>query len=161
MFFTSVLWARSGRRGWAKKVEGSIAFISELILLRKPKLKHLSVSQIKRFSSRLQLIDWIGDRILKLDQSSQFAREWPDLALYFKFFSPLVSILILFQTGQGQGKGWEVMAWKDQPLSNGGNNGAMGATTFEQWPLGGNGGHPGWSRAMHEMLCNKIWQSLS
>ena len=82
-----------------KKVEGSIAFISELILLRKPKLKHLSVSQIKRFSSRLQLIDWIGDRILKLDQSSQFAREWPDLALYFKFFFPLVSILILFQTG--------------------------------------------------------------
>ena len=43
---------------WAKKVEGSIAFISELILLRKAKLEHLSVSQIKRFSSRLQPIDW-------------------------------------------------------------------------------------------------------
>ena len=42
-----------------KKVEGSIAFISELILWRKPKLKHLSASQIKRFSSRLRLIGWI------------------------------------------------------------------------------------------------------
>ena len=59
-----------------KKVEGSIAFISELILWRKPKLKHLSASQIKRFSSRLRLIGWIRPH----SQSSQFAGAWPNPA---------------------------------------------------------------------------------
>ena len=64
-------------------MEGSIAFIWELILLRKPKLKHLSASQIKRFSAKIAAdMEAKSDvRILELDQSSQFARErareWP------------------------------------------------------------------------------------
>ena len=117
-------------------MEGSIAFIWELILLRKPKLKHLSASQIKRFSARLQLI-W------RLNQTSAFLSlinqvNLPERERESGLYT--FSTLILSQTGEdGGGKGWEVMAWKDQPLSIGGNKGAMGALAFEQWPFGAMG----------------------
>ena len=100
-----------------KKVEGNIAFISELILWRKPKLKHLSASQIKRFSSRLRLIGWIRPH----SQSSQFAGAWPNPAFNLSVPSFFVSSECFYFPRQ---RGRWVMVWKDQPL---------GETSSEQW----------------------------
>ena len=65
-------------------------------------------------------------------------------------------LLFFFPDGGVEGKGWEVMVWKDQPLSIGGNKGGMGAMAFEQWPFGGNGGQSGQCMGCHPTKCGNF-----
>ena len=129
-----------------KKVEGSIAFISELILLRKPKLKHLSASQIKRFSSRLRLIGWIRPH-------SQAWSIKSICRLYLLVPSFFVSSECFYFPRQ---RGRWVMVWKDQLLGkHHQGNGGEWHLSNKHW---GQGGHPSQRRAV---LCQDFQENVS